>query len=167
MKYWEGEIERARRIYNEFEQVNAIYTPMTRAEFEYLAKDLKLIVDPEMIFFAEVEGEAVGMSLTIPDFNLALKPAKGRILPLGILKILWARRKIDRVRVLSMGVMEGYRNRGIDLAFYYNTYKKGIEKGYSSGELSWVDEDNSAMNNTARKLGAERYKTYRIYEYKL
>lgn len=167
MNEWNEEIERARLIYNDFEQVNSIYTPMTIEEFTLLGKDLKMIIDPELVFFAEVDDEPVGLSITIPDFNIALKPAKGKLLPFGIFKILRAKKKINRARVITMGVMEGFRTRGIDLAFYYYTYKNGVRKGYQSAELSWVDEDNNAMNNVARKLGAKLYKTYRIYEHKL
>ena len=68
---------------------------------------------------------------------------------------------------MAMGVIGGYRSRGIDLVFYYNTYVNGLNKGYHMAEMSWVDEDNDAMNNTAKKMGAECYKTYRIYDYKL
>jgi len=167
MKDYANEIERARVIYNDFEQVNNIYTPMTGAEFDYLAKDLKMIVDPDLVFFAEVDGKPVGLSITLPDFNVALKPAKGKILPFGLLKILATKKKIHRARTIAMGIIDGYRSRGIDLAFYYHTYINGVKKGYTSAELSWVDEDNNAMNNVAKKLGAKCYKTYRIYEHKL
>ena len=167
MKDFKNEIASARLIYNDFEQVNNIYTPMTEAEFELLAKDLKLIIDPELVFFAEVDGEAVGLSIMVPDFNQALLPAHGRLFPTGIFKIIKAKKDIHRARLIAMGVIEGFRNRGIDLAFYYKTYINGVKKGFTSCELSWVDEDNHAMNNTAKKLGAKIYKTYRIYEHKL
>ncbi|MCK5833586.1 N-acetyltransferase [bacterium] len=167
MKDWDNEIERARIIYNDFEQVNNIYTPMTEAEFKLLGKDLKMIVDPDLVFFAEIDGKPVGLSITIPDFNAALKTAHGRLFPIGIFKILQAKKRITRARVITMGVMEGFRNRGIDLVFYYKTYINGLKKGFTSAELSWVDEDNHPMNNTAIKLAAKKYKTYRIYEYKL
>ncbi len=167
VKDWDNEIERARVIYNEFEQVNDIYTPMTEAEFNWAAKDMKMVLDPELVFFAEVNGEPVGLSLTVPDFNVALKPAKGRLFPFGLLKIMKAKKNIKRIRVMSMGVVEGFRNRGIDLSFYYHTYINGLKKGYESAELSWVEEDNTAMNNVATKLGARCYKKYRIYEHKL
>ncbi len=166
-KDWENEVERARTVYNEFEQVNAIYTPMTEDEFRFTAKDLKLVLDPELVFFAEVDNEPVGLSLTVPDFNIALKAAHGRLLPLGIFRIMLAKKRIKRIRVMSMGVIEGFRNRGIDLVFYYRTYINGLKNGYTSAELSWVEEDNNAMNNVAVKLGAKKHKTYRIYEYKL
>ncbi len=164
MKDFAAEIQRAREVYNEFEKVNVIYTPMTKEEFEYTGNDLKMAVDPSLVLFAEVDGKTVGLSLTVPDMNTALKPANGRLFPFGIFKILLAQRNVKRVRVISMGVLEGYRNRGIDLSFYYHTWLNGVKKGYKIAELSWVEEDNVTMNNVAKKLNARAYKTYRLYE---
>jgi GNAT superfamily N-acetyltransferase len=167
MKDFAGEIARALELYNDFEKVNAIYTPITKAEFEYMGKDLKMAIDPSLVFFAEAEGKTVGLSLSLPDFNVAFKAARGRLLPFGIIKMLLALRKIHRIRTMSMGVLKEYRNRGIDLAFYYHTYKNAASKGHTTAELSWVEEDNVTMNNVARKLNAKCYKTYRVYEHAL
>ncbi len=164
MKIFAEELEKARYIYNEFEQVNDIYTPMTKEEFEYTGKDLKLAVDPNLVFFAEVEGKLAGLSLAVPDMNVVFKAARGRLFPFGIIKMLLAMRKIHTLRVISMGVLKEYRNRGIDVAFYYYTYKNGVKRGITGGELSWVEEDNVDMNNVAKKLNARPYKTYRIYQ---
>jgi GNAT superfamily N-acetyltransferase len=167
MKDFRNEINRFNALYNQFEQVNAVFTPMTPAEIELLANDLKMAVDPDIVFFAEVEGKTVGVSLTLPDFNVAFKAAKGRLFPFGIFHLLAARKKIRLVRTLSMGVLKEYRNRGIDLAFYYHSYKNGVPKGYVAAEMSWVEEDNAAMTNTALKLGGKPYRKYRVYEHAL
>ncbi len=129
-----------------------------------MVKDLKMAIDPDIVFFAEVDGKVVGASLALPDFNVAFKAAHGRLFPFGIFKMLAARRRIHLIRVLSMGVLKEYRNRGIDLAFYYYSYKYGVPKGYFGAEMSWVEEDNVAMANTAVKLGGKPYRTYRVYE---
>jgi ribosomal protein S18 acetylase RimI-like enzyme len=63
-----------------------------------------------------------------------------------------------------MGVHEDYRNRGIDLAMYYYAYKRGVPRGYLGAEMSWVEEDNVSMSNTAIKLGGKPYRKYRIYQ---
>jgi GNAT superfamily N-acetyltransferase len=167
LKDFDNEIKRAGIVYNEFEQVNSIFTPMTKEEFEYMGKDMRAILDPDIIFFAEVDGRPVGMSLALPDGNVALAAAHGRMFPFGIIKMLLAKKKIHRVRVLSMGVVKEYRNRGIDLAFYYYSYKYGVPKGYWGAEMSWVEEDNVAMSNTALKLNGRRYRTYRVWEHAL
>jgi hypothetical protein len=103
----------------------------------------------------------------MPDFNVGYKAARGRLLPFGIFHLLTAKRRTRIVRTLSMGVLKDYRNRGIDLSFYYHTYKNGAAKGYFAAEMSWVEEDNAAMTNTALKLGGKPYRKYRVYEHAL
>jgi GNAT superfamily N-acetyltransferase len=167
MKDLAGETLRFKQLYNEFEKVNEIYTPMTDAEIEYMVNDLKMAVDPDVVLFAEVGGKTVGVSLALPDWNVGFRAARGRLFPFGILKLLLAKRRIHLIRVLSMGVLKEYRNRGIDLAFYYYSYKYGVPKGYFGAEMSWVEEGNDAMTNTAIKLGGKPYRKYRMYERKL
>jgi GNAT superfamily N-acetyltransferase len=167
MKEYRKEIDRFVVLYNQFEQVNAVFTPMTNAEIELMANDLKIAVDPDLIFFAEVDGKPVGVSLTMPDFNVGYKAARGHLLPFGIFHLLTAKRRTHLVRTISMGVLKDYRNRGIDLAFYYYSYKNGVPKGYVAVEMSWVEEDNAAMSNTALKLGGKAYRKYRVYEHAL
>ena len=164
MKDFKNEIARFAALYNDFEKVNAIYTPMTAAEVELMGNDMKFALDPDIVFFAEVNGVPVGASLAVPDMNVGLRAARGRLFPFGLLRILASRKKIHLVRVLSMGVLKEYRNRGIDLAFYYYSYKYGVPKGYVRAEMSWVEEDNAAMTNTALKLGGKAYRKYRVYE---
>ncbi len=164
MKDFSNEYDRFQALYNEFEQVNAVFTPMTPAEMAMVAKDLKMGIDPDLVFFAEVEGKTVGVCLTMPDFNVGYKAAYGRLFPLGIYHLLTAKKRTHLVRTISMGVLKEYRNRGIDLAFYYYSYKSGVPKGYTATEMSWVEEDNVAMTNTALKLGGRPYRKYRVYE---
>ena len=164
MKNYDEEVRRFAELYNHFEMVNSVYTPMTQPEVLQLAKELKPAIDPAIVFFVEVEGKLVGASLAMPDMNVALKAAHGRLFPFGIFKLLAASKRIHLVRVLSMGVHQDYRNRGIDLAMYYYSYKRGVPKGYFGAEMSWVEEDNVSMTNTAIKLGGKPYRRYRIYE---
>jgi hypothetical protein len=164
MKRFDEEVELAKWVYNEAWEENWGAVPMTDAEFDHLAKDLKMIVDPVLVLFAYVGDELAGFSLAVPDANRAIRRANGRLLPFGILKMLREMKRIDYVRVLALGVLEPFRNRGIDIAMYYQTFKNGLEKGYHSGEFSWILEDNYAMRNALEKFGAKPSKTYRIYE---
>ena len=167
MKEFKKEIGRFNELYNQFEQVNAVFTPMTPEELELMANDLKIVLDPELVFFAEVDGKPVGVSLTMPDFNVAFKAAHGRLFPIGIFHLLTAKKKTRLARTVSMGVLKDYRNRGIDLSFYYHTYKNGTKHGFNAAEMSWVEEDNVNMTNTAVKIGGKPYRKYRVYEHKL
>ena len=162
------EIRRIFGIYNKAWEKNWGFVPMTEAEFLHLAKELKMIADKDLVFIAEVDGKPVGFSLALPDVNQALIHIRsGRLFPFGIIKLLYYSKKINRLRVITMGVIEGYRNRGIDIAFYYYTFKEGLKKGYIAAECSWVLEDNVLMNKALEDIGAKMYKIYRIYMMKL
>ncbi len=164
LKDLKGEILRFKEVYNAAWEKNWGFIPMTEAEIDHMASELKKIIDPDLVFFAEVDGRIVGFSLTLPDINQALKRINGRLFPFGLLKLLYYSRKIDQVRVLILGVTEGYRKAGIDAALYLETFKEGIRKGMKRGEFSWILEDNKAMIGPLEAIGARRYKTYRIYD---
>lgn len=167
MRDFKGEIKRFNELYNQFEQVNAVFTPMTPAELELMANDLKIAIDPSLVFFAEVDGKPVGVSLSLPDFNVAFKAAHGHLFPFGIFHLLTAKKRTKLIRTISMGVLKDHRNRGIDLSFYYHTFVNGKRKGYQGAEMSWVEEDNVNMTNTAMKIGGKAYRKYRVYEHAL
>ena len=173
-KKFDQEIQRVKEIYNSAWEGNWGFVPMTDKEIDYMAAELKPIVDPDIVRFAEIEGEAVAFVLSLPDYYQVLKYANGRLLPVGLLKMLWhsgkilsACNKIDSIRVLTLGVKEKYRRQGIDALLYYYSYVEGKKKGYRRAELSWILEDNSLMNRALENMGAKVYKRYRIYDYPL
>ncbi|HYK88079.1 MAG TPA: N-acetyltransferase [Acidobacteriota bacterium] len=167
MKDFGGELKRIQRLYNEAWEQNWGAVAMTDREFEYLAKDLKQILDPDLCLLAEVDGKTVGFSLALPDFNQVLIHINGRLFPVGIFKLLYYRRRINRVRVLTMGVLKEYRRMGVDMSFVYESYRCGLRKGYDSGEMSWILENNGPMNNALLNLNYRVHKTYRLYDYRL
>ncbi|MFQ5707709.1 MAG: N-acetyltransferase [bacterium] len=160
-----NEVERIQSIYNEAWSNNWGFVPMTDAEFKHMAKELKPIADPDIVYIAEVNGELAGFSLALPDYNQILKKINGRLLPFGIFKLLWNRKKINRIRVITLGVKQKFqKKRGLAPTFYYETYTRGKKKGYALAEFSWILEDNVLMNRALQGLGAKLYKKYVIYE---
>lgn len=164
MKKLRQELEILKGIYNDAWSKNWGFVPMTEAEFDHLAKELKSIVVPELAIFAYVDGEPAGFSLALPDMNQAMHKINGRLLPIGLFKLLWYSRKIDLIRVIIMGIRKQFQKMGIDAVFYYETYVKGVEKGYTRGEFSWILEDNYPMRHSLENWGSKVYKTYRIYD---
>ena len=70
--------------------------------------------------------------------------------------------------MLVLVVREEYRRRGVSELLILNTLEFGKNVlRYTSAELSWTLEDNYLINRTVERVGAKRYKTYRIYEKKL
>ena len=161
--FWQ-EVEIIKRIYNDAWSNNWGFVPMTEEEFDYLAKELKLIVDPRIVLIAEKNGEPVAFSLALPDFNQALKKVNGRLFPFGLLRLIYFSRRIRQARVMALGVARKVQNwSGVGAALYYESFHRGLEAGYECGEFSWILENNYLMNRSLRHLGARLYKRYRIY----
>ncbi len=165
--FW-GEVKLIKRIYNDAWSNNWGFVPMTDEEFEFLAKDLKPVVNPHLVMIVEKEGEAVGFSLSLPDLNRALKKINGRLLPFGIFKVMYHARKIHTVRVLTLGVVRRLQTvSGIGAALYMETFRRPVAAGFDSGEFSWTLENNDLINRGMKLLGAKVYKRYRIYDWAL
>jgi GNAT superfamily N-acetyltransferase len=154
-------------IFNEAWEANWEYVPLTEHEIDFLAKELIPIADEELIFFAFVDGDLAGFSLSIPDFNQALKKINGRLLPFGILKLLSNVKNINRIRTFAMGIRPKYRKMGIDAIFYQETYERGIRLGYNQAECSLIVEDNYSMRDVLKGIKTKEYKTFRMYDKKI
>ena len=167
MKIFWDEVEKIHGIYNSAWSRNWGFVPMTKHEFLHIAKDMKMILDPDFVYIAEDGEKPVGFCLTLPDANQAIKKVNGRLFPFGIFKLLSGMKKITRVRVLTMGVIPEYQKRGIDSIFYHESVETARRKNLDGGEFSWILENNEMMNAAAINLGARIYKTYRLYDYGL
>ncbi|HUS91685.1 MAG TPA: hypothetical protein VM695_07525 [Phycisphaerae bacterium] len=141
------------------------HVPLTGREVLEMARDMKAVVDPDLILVGEVDGQAAGAAMSLPNINRALAAAGGRLLPLGFLRFLRAMRRIHEIRILGIAVLERYRHLGLAGLLLLETILRGRAKGIDIGEASWVLEDNDMSNRTIRNvLEPEHYKTYRIYE---
>ena len=165
LKNFEADVERVWNLYNSAWSRNWGFIPMSREEFAAMGKEMKQILKPDLILIGEIGDRPVGFALALPDINQALKPARGRLFPTGLLKILYHQRLITNVRVLTLGVVEEYRTSGLGAVLYATLIRNGRKLGFHEVEMSWILEDNVLMNRSALLMGAKRYKTYRIYEW--
>lgn len=166
MRHFDRDLAMVKDVYNRAWQRNWGFVPMTDSEIDHLAASLKPMIDPHLIFVAEgADGLPVGVSLCLPDLHQALHRSRGgHMWPFGLLKFLWHRRKIDRIRLLIMGMAEEHRGRGADAIFYLETAREALKRGYKRMEASWILENNTMMNQIIERLGGRKYKTYRIFE---
>jgi len=164
MKNFKADVDRIKVVYNKAWSRNWGAVPMTNAEFDALAKDLKMVMEPNLIILAEAKGEVIGFSLALPDINMALiHNKKGGILG-GLYHLYTKKKKIDLVRIIVLGVIPEYLKSGASGVLFYETAVAAQKLGYKFGEASWVLEDNIMMNRAAEMMKGERYKTYRLYE---
>ncbi|MBI4810314.1 MAG: hypothetical protein HY800_02485, partial [Ignavibacteriales bacterium] len=95
MKRFDEEVSIIKDLYNRAWQYNWGAVKMTDEEFDFLAKDLKQVIIPELVIIAEYKDEPVGFSLSLPDLNTALKyNKKGYLIP-GIARLMWHKKKIN------------------------------------------------------------------------
>jgi len=165
MKNFKQEAESLREVYNKAWDKNTGFVPLNDEEFDYQAKDLKLVLDPDFCFVAEQDGKIVGFGAAIPDMNqIQIKIKKGRLLPTGIFKLLLGKKKVKGIRILLLGVIDGYRKMGIEACLYGSIIKSYRRKGFQYAEAGWTLEHNDLVNNAIIAIKGEPYKKYRIYE---
>ncbi len=164
----ENEMQRFVSIYNVAWERNWGFSPLTEAEIAHAAKTLKPILDENWMMFAEKDGEAIGVAVTVPDFNQVLSAiGDGRLLPLGWAKALRARGKIDRVRVGFLGVKPEYQHFGVAAGLYKVHFDMAARTPQSWGEMGWILETNEAMNRGMEAMGGRVVRTYRMFEQSL
>lgn len=160
-----NEVRRFMEVYNEAWGDNWGFVPITDAEVEFQAKNLKQVLDEEWTFMAEKDGEIVGAALTLPDVNQVLVGMNGRLLPTGWLRFLLGKRKIDRVRVFALGVKHEYRHTGVAAGLYLEHIKlAAMPDKIHWGEMGWILETNEPMNRAMEGMGGRVVKRYRLYE---
>jgi GNAT superfamily N-acetyltransferase len=159
-----GELARIKKVYNLAWEKNWGFVPFTDEEFDHVGKDMKSIIKPELVLIAEVKGEPVAFSMTLPNGNEVLKHLNGRLFPTGLFKALYYQNKIKTARLITLGIVAGYRRRGLDSILTLETLRAARRIGYSNGEISWTLEDNHLVNRAIEAFGCKRSKTYRVYE---
>src|SRR5205809_186922 len=159
---------RLRQIYNQAWEKNWGFVPFTEAEIEFMTHELKQLVIPEFTLMAEVGDEPAGFILCVPDINVALRHINGRLttfgLPIGLAKLLYYKSRTRTARLIALGVIEKYRRTGIAEMLVLRIVEDAMIKRGFTGELSMTLEDNFTINRFLEAIGAERYKTYRIFK---
>lgn len=154
-------------IYNDAWSENWGFVPMTDKEFEQLAKEFKPIVDPNIVFILEWNGEPVGMSVSLPNFNQVLKRIKdGRLTPGNLAQLLFRTQfcGINEARTALMGIKKKYQGRGFDVILNHATIIEGPKHGYDAAEMSWVLDVNKRLINELEHLNSVKDKQYALYE---
>jgi len=170
MKELDSELALIIDIFNDAWCDNWGFVPLTPAEIDEFARNLKNLVREEYIAIAYYRGEPAAMAVTLPNINAAIADLNGRLLPFGWLKLLW-RLKIRppaSTRLPLMGVRKHLQNKavgsGLSIQVFESVRKYHVGRGTPHSEFSWVLEDNMGIRKMIESLGAVAYKTYRVYE---
>lgn len=166
-RFWE-DVETIKNIYNKAWIPNWGFVKWTDEEFNYLAKDLRMIAEPKLALIAEVQGKVAGFGVALPNINECLIYNKSGSTLGALYHILTKKKKVKFVRIIALGVIPEFQRTGVDAVLYYELGTRGIELGYRFGEASWVLEDNEMMNKgLTMTMNGRVYKTYRLYQKRL
>jgi len=157
-------------IFNDAWQDNWSFVPFTKAEFAELGGALRFLVPRDLVQFAEVDGEPVAMLVIVPNMNELIGDLRGRLFPLGWLRLLWRLRfrPPQSARVALMGVRQKYQGGAFAMALFFGLIEAVQYSEQSTQlrrlEMGWVLEDNFPLLRLMRMLGGRQYKSYRVYE---
>jgi GNAT superfamily N-acetyltransferase len=166
MKRFREDLRIVMDIYRECWCENWGFVPITAREFDGLAQEMKMMLVPSMAPVVEFDGVPVAFGVAIPDANMGIAKGGGRLLPTILaLKVPPFKVKIDRVRVMLMGVKKEFRGRGLEALIVDSMVRESHRLGMARGELSWVLENNIPMRAILEKeIKADVYKRYRIFQ---
>jgi hypothetical protein len=162
-----GDIVKVKEVYNAAWQDNWGFVPMTDTEVDFMAARLKPLLMEGLIWLAEVGPEPVGFLLALPDYNIPMQSLKGKLLTpalLGFIPYLLGWKRPPRTRVLTLGVKDKFRSKGLETAMLIEGLKVGFAAGVRESEASWILEDNVMMCRILESIGGKVYKRYRILE---
>ena len=157
-------------IFNDAWSGNWGFVPFTAEEVAHLAAELRPLLNERLVWFAELAGRPVAFAVCLPNLNEAIRDLSGRLLPFGWARLLWRLKAagVATARVPLMGVRRdigaGLLGRVLPLFLVEALRREALALGITRIEMSWVLEDNLPMRHLAETLGAEPYKTYRVYE---
>lgn len=165
MQDFDREVEKFLPVYNSAWDQNLGFVPMTEDELRQMGKDLKMALDSDLVFFAEKDGQVIGVGLTVPNLNeVFIKIPRGRLFPTGFLKFLFGRKSIKSARAVALGILPEYRRIGLDVCMYVRSYQTALRKGIHRAEASWILENNELMNRALLQMGGKVFRRHRIYE---
>ena len=137
----------------------------TGAAIEGMVLPLKELADPELVLFAEADGQAVGWFPAIPNFNEILIHLNGLRYPWDYVKALRYRRmKPECLAIKSVAVLPEFWDTGVAVLLFAEMVRRATAKGYSWLDLSLTGEDNPDTWDLAHHMGAKIYKRYRFLQ---
>lgn len=163
-RHYEDELRRVLDVYGRAWQAAPGYAPLSDAELHETLVGLRPLLHPELLLLAEARGELVGFSLSVPDLNEALRHLRGRLLSRGLVRALWALRRLRGLRLCCLGVLPEYARAGVSALFFLETLVAARRLGYESVELSLALEQDLALNRGIEGLGGLLCKRWRIYQ---
>jgi GNAT superfamily N-acetyltransferase len=161
---WDEEVEAVLAMLNRSTAHLVDFIPWQREALEDTLSAFRRIADPELILFAEVDGQPVGWFPALPNLNEVFQHVNGLRYPWNYPRLLLGmRRQTSSLTIKSVLVLPEYWNTGVSVLLFDEMARRVQGKGYRWADLSLTSEDNPATPGLAERMGAKIYKRYRVF----
>jgi GNAT superfamily N-acetyltransferase len=168
LNHWDDEVDRVHVLLNNSLTHLPDFIPWQRDALQASLEQFRQIVDPDLVLFADVEGETVGWFPGIPNMNEILIHANGLRYPWDYVRLIPYLRKHPKcLAIKSVLVLPEYWDTGVAVMLFDEMARRAVAKGYTWFDLSLTSEDNPYTPTLAVRAGARLYKRYRVYRLKL
>ncbi len=140
--------------------------PIPSLEFvKDFARVVKDIGDPSIIGIARriSDNEPLAFVGSLPNYNEVFTKLRGRLLPFGILKYIWYKKRLQSIRVIMQFCIPEYRNKGVIVSVYRLLLENALAKGYKEAEASTIEEQKIRSWKSVLSAGGKVNRVYRYY----
>lgn len=163
-KNWRSELQLFISIAQQSLQSHWGFVPLSDREQKRLASDMSWFVVPELLQFAEVNGQVVAAALALPDFADRIRQIDGKLFPTGFLRLLLRKHRIKNFRVVATNILPAFKRWGLAPALIGRIARVALNMGAERLEFSWIAQSNPLSFGTIENGGAQRSKTLKVYE---
>ncbi|WP_418982164.1 hypothetical protein [Alistipes sp.] len=171
MRNLEEQAENFRLVYNKAWALFSGVRPMSQEEAMQMMRQMKPLIDPNIIFFAYFNDEPIGFFITVPDLNRLIGKFNGKFGWWQKLRLLWdlkVRKQGDRIFGVIFGIAPEFHGKGVESAIMVKYWHFMMEQQtrYKTLELAWIGDFNPVMNRMIETyVCATRHKVHTTYRY--
>lgn len=126
---------------------HAGYVPRTLAEDRAMLSAFLPLLDDDLVIIAEdTQNRPVGLLICLPDLYQAYKG-----------------RPVDSARLISIGVLPGWKYKGSGVLMVNHLVRNLLEKGYQLLEASWIKAGNALPQNLALRFGGQARREFVLF----
>ena len=151
-------------IFNKGFDMNPLFVPISKEEFDFQAKDLVYFMDSSISFLAKHKGIPIGISIHIPDMNPLLRASHGKINLIAVYEFIKSKLIRDRTLCIFSAVLPEYQNQGVLGAIIYKTLIAMKQRGYKRLGITWISETNDGSMKKMKDINAKKMHSLRIFE---
>lgn len=159
--------EYIREVYNKAWANRAENPEINSQQAALIVKQMKPILDHNLLFFGFYKGTPVGFFLSLPEINQIFRFVNGNLNWWGKLKFVFYRwRKVNtKAFGILFGVVPEHQGKGVDGAMIDAARKlwHGDYKRYEDYEMNWIGDFNPKMINVVEQVGGYVSKTHITY----